>query len=285
MTDEPKTILTNPLSQWYRQPKLFVKLPSGGKFYPKGSLDLSISGDYPVYAMTAKDELIFKTPDALLSGQSTVEVIKSCIPAILDPWKMPTLDVDFLLIAIRIASNGQHMEVGSTCPHCEEENSYSIDLLGWIERYNQYTYEEICTIGDITIYLRPYSYREMSDTSIKTMEQQRIFHIINDENMSDEEKMKRFQDSFLKLTNLTVDVVATCISKIETPAGSTSDTGFIKEFINNAEGNVFKKISEHLDLQKNKVDVKTEKVQCGECKELYLLPITMDQSNFFGVRS
>jgi hypothetical protein len=35
--------------------------------------------------MTAKDELMFKTPDALLNGQSTVEVVKSCIPAIQDP--------------------------------------------------------------------------------------------------------------------------------------------------------------------------------------------------------
>ena len=32
--------------------------------------------------MTAKDEMMFKTPDALLNGQATVDVIQSCIPAI-----------------------------------------------------------------------------------------------------------------------------------------------------------------------------------------------------------
>ena len=108
----------NPLSGFFRQPKIYVRLPSKGKFYPDGSLDASADGQYPVYAMTAKDELMFKTPDALLSGQSTVELIKSCIPAILDPWSMPSIDLDFALIAIRIATYGDKMEVGCNCPHC-----------------------------------------------------------------------------------------------------------------------------------------------------------------------
>jgi hypothetical protein len=67
----------NPLANWFRQPKIYVNLPSKGKFYPAGSLDHSSTEEYAVYAMTAKDELMFKTPDAMISGQSTVEVIKS----------------------------------------------------------------------------------------------------------------------------------------------------------------------------------------------------------------
>ena len=70
----------NPLSGYYRQPKIYIRLPSGGEYYPEGALDVSENGDYPVFAMTAKDELMLKTPDALLSGESTVEVIKSCVP-------------------------------------------------------------------------------------------------------------------------------------------------------------------------------------------------------------
>lgn len=103
----------NPLSQWFRQPKVYIKLPSNGEFYPHGALDKSANGEYPVYAMNAKDELMFKTPDALLTGQSTVEVIKSCIPAIQDPWSMPSIDLDVALVAIRIATYGQ--KHGSYC--------------------------------------------------------------------------------------------------------------------------------------------------------------------------
>ena len=88
----------NPLKKYFRQPKIFVKLPSQGDYYPAGALDKSTTGEYAVYAMTAKDELLFKTPDALLSGQSTVELIKSCIPAITNPWAMPNIDLDFMIL-------------------------------------------------------------------------------------------------------------------------------------------------------------------------------------------
>ena len=97
----------NPLKKYFRQPKIYLRLPSKGNFYPKGVLDFPESGEIPVYAMTARDELIIKTPDALINGESTVEVIKSCIPNIKDPWKMPNIDTDAILIAIRIAKIGR----------------------------------------------------------------------------------------------------------------------------------------------------------------------------------
>ena len=276
---------SNPLAAWYRQPKIYVKLPSKGRFYPAGSLDSSVSGDYPVYGMTAKDEIMFKTPDALLSGQSTVEVIKSCFPAIKNPWSMPTIDVDYCLIAIRIATYGDKMEVGSTCPHCDADNNFDMDLSSWLDQYNEYEYQDTLELGPLVVHLRPFSYKEMSDTSMKTVEQQRIFSIVNDSTITDEEKLKRFSESFVKLTDLTVDIVATCVSCIDTPSGRVSDIGFIKEFISNCSASDFEIIQKHINLQKEKIDIAAQKVQCGDCHEPYLLPVTMDQSNFFGVRS
>ena len=158
----------NPLSSFYRQPKIYVTLPSKGRFYPKGALDVSTNEQYPVYAMTAKDELLFKTPDALLSGQSTVELIKSCIPAILDPWSMPSIDVDFALIAIRIATYGDKMEVGCNCPHCNAENSYDVNLTAWFEVFSNFMYKDLINADPLTIHIRPYTYKEMTKTSIKT---------------------------------------------------------------------------------------------------------------------
>ncbi len=136
MSENQKTMVSNPLANYFRQPKIWLKLPSEGKFYSKGAIDISANGTYPVYAMTAKDELMFKTPDALLSGESTVQVIKSCIPAIMDPWKMPSIDLDVCLIAIRIATYGETMELHSTCPHCNSENEFEMNLTAWLERVN-----------------------------------------------------------------------------------------------------------------------------------------------------
>lgn len=71
---------TNPLQKYFRQPKIYLSLPSNGKYYPAGSLEISETGEYPVFPMTARDEIMIKTPDALLNGEATVAVIKSCIP-------------------------------------------------------------------------------------------------------------------------------------------------------------------------------------------------------------
>jgi hypothetical protein len=275
----------NPLAGFYRQPKIYITLPSKGKFYPTGALDVSSNEQYPVYAMTAKDELMFKTPDALLSGQSTVDLIKSCIPSILDPWLMPSIDLDFALIAIRIATYGDKMEVGSNCPHCNAENSYDVDLTAWFGIFDNFVYRDTVNIDPLLIHIRPYSYKEITKTAIKTMEQQRIFQIINDDTISDEEKLDRFGKSFVKLTELTVDVIAECITKIDTPDGSETDKLMIKDFINNCSKDVFEGIATHVTSMKDQIEFKAQDVECSECKAHFNLPITMDQANFFGVKS
>ena len=285
LTNVPQAPKKNPLANWYRQPKIYVKLPSKGRFYAAGALDVSANDEYPVYAMTAKDELMFKTPDALLSGQSTVEVIKSCFPAILDPWKMPSIDLDFALIAIRIATYGSMMDIGANCPHCSAENDYQVDLTQWIQIFNNFEYEENVVVDPLLIQVRPYTYQEVTKTAIKTLEQQRIFNIINDETMSDEDKLDNFGKSFVKITQLTVDVIADCISKISTPDGEVTDKSMIHEFINNCSKDVFDSVSKHVTGLKEQIELKAKDVECQECHKHFDLPVSMDQSNFFAVRS
>jgi hypothetical protein len=276
----------NPLSQWFRQPKIFIKLPSNGNYYPPGALDRSSEGDYPVYAMTAKDELMFKTPDALLSGQSTVEVIKSCIPAIQDPWSMPSLDIDASLIAIRVATYGETMDVEANCPHCGHLNDYDIDLVHWLESITAWNFDPRVHVDPLIIHVRPYTYKELSQTSLKTLEHQRIFNVINNDSLSDEEKIDKFGQSFVKLTSLTVDIIAGCVSKISMPDGQeVTDLVQIKEFIHNAPRDVFDAISNHVTEMKRKIELPVQHVKCNECEKEYDMPVTMDQSNFFAVRS
>ena len=151
-------VTSSPLSAYYRQPKIYVSLPSKGKYYAEGALDKSEDGTYPVYSMTAKDELMFKTPDALLSGQSTVAVINSCIPSIKDPWHLPTIDLDAILVAIRIATYGSNMDIDTECPACKEEQRYGFDLTKYLEELAQFNYTDIFTSGELVFHIRPYTY-------------------------------------------------------------------------------------------------------------------------------
>ncbi len=275
----------NPLSNWYRQPKIYISLPSKGKFYPPGALDISENGQYPVYAMTAKDELMLRTPDALLSGQSTVEVIKSCVPAIKDPWTMPSIDLDFCLIAIRIATYGDKMDVGAKCPHCDNDNTYEVDLGNWLGVFNNFEYVDQIDIDPLSVKIRPYTYREMTKMSLKALEQQKIFSIVNDESMSDEEKIEKFSKSYVKLTEMSVGLITECIHSIHTPDGIVTDKTMIKDFIDNCNKEIFDKINNHLIDIKERIELKDMEVACGDCKEKFAMPITLDQANFFAVRS
>jgi len=118
----------------------------------------------------------------------------------------------------------------------------------------------------------------MTQTSLKSLEQQRIFGVINDETLSDEEKLDKFGKSFSKLTQLTVDVIAQCVAQIETPDGIETDVTEIKNFIHNSP-------KDHVQALKSKIDIPAQEVKCTSCETEFLMPVTMDQSNFFAVRS
>lgn len=272
----------NPLANYFRQPKMYMRLPSHGQFYPEGALDKSEIDEYPVYAMTAKDELMFKTPDALMNGQATVEVIKSCIPSIKNPWAMPSLDLDAVLIAIRIATYGEEMDMHASCPACQHYNDFTLNLVHYLDTIAQTNYNTEISVPPLHIHIRPYSYKEISRTALKSLEQQKIFSVVNNEDMPDEEKIEKFGESFVKLTQLTVDVVAGCITQISTPEGVVDDLEAIKEFVENAPSDVFNAINDRVMTLKEQMSLKAQNVSCSECQHNWTVEVTMDQTNFFG---
>ena len=277
----------NPLKAFYRQPKLYLTLPSRGNFYPEGAIEISETGEYPVFSMTAKDELSFKTPDALINGQSTVDVIQSCIPAIKNAWAMPSLDLDAALIAIRIATYGEMMSLSSTIPGIEEEREFQTDLRNILEGLLNVQFEDTVFAGELTIRLRPLTYKEFTQSALQTFEEQRVFNLVNNDDMSEEEKIVKFNQSFKKLTELTVGMIISSIVSIQVGEEIVTNPHQIKEFIENADKTFYKILTDHIDQQKKKFAIKPLRVQLdqedidkGAPKE-YEVPITFDQSHFF----
>ena len=233
--------------------------------------------------MTAKDELLFKTPDALLNGTSTVEVIKSCAPNIKDPWKMPSIDLDAVLCAIRIATYGHGMDVASTCPSCSAHNEHTIDLRVVLDNLRNIEFRTRLVVDDvIVVNLVPLTYEQITKASLKIFEHQRIFAIVNDQNLSDEEKIKLFQNSFVKLTDLTFDTVSESIKSIESPNGTTDNKDYIVEFLRNTDKKVFNLLNKLLEDTKKASTMPSLDVECTDCNTKYQISLTLDQSDFFG---
>ena len=278
---------SNPLEKYFRQPKIYLKLPSGGTFYPEGTLDLPENGEVPVYPMTAKDELTFKTPDALINGQATVGVIKSCVPNIKDPWKMPTIDMDALLIGLRLATYGETMTVSVKVPETGSDRDMEVDLRILLDKLIVAKYNDTVFHGNMEIKVRPLSYSEFTKNALKTFEEQKIYGLVNDKTIPDEEKMTMFNKSFVRLTQLTVDMVAGSIVSIKVDGETVEDPKLINEFINKAEKEFYQAILDHITKQREEFSIKpfkattTEDEQAKGAPKEFDVPITFDQSNFF----
>ena len=122
------SLANNPLKQYFRRPAVHLKLPSGGKFYDENVIDMPVTEELPVYPMTAIDEITSRTPDALFNGTAVVEIIKSCVPAIKDPWSVSALDMDTILVAVRTAASPGDLEIESECPKCSSAGKYGLNL-------------------------------------------------------------------------------------------------------------------------------------------------------------
>ena len=279
---------SNPLQKYFRQPKLHVRLPSGGKYYPPGALDLPESGEVAIYPLTAKDELLLKTPDSLMNGTATADVIKSCVPQIKQPWYMPSLDVDALIMAIRIATYGENMTITVKVPNAGNEKDFTIDLNSVMAPLMSATYADTIKLNDMTITLRPLMYSEFTKDALRSFEEQRVYNLVNDDTVPNEEKMERFREAFNRLTDLTVETVAKSIAKIELMDGQVvNDPKHILEFMQNTSKEFYTTILDHITEQRDKFAVKpfiantSKEEQEKGAPETFEVPITFDQSNFF----
>lgn len=277
----------NPLQKYFRQPKNYVRLPSRGKYYPAGALDLPVTGELPVYAMTAKDELTFKTPDALMNGQATVDVIQSCVPNIKNAWLMPSIDLDAVLIAIRIATYGESMDVSITVPNTTIKRDYSMDLRRALDDLMLGKFSDSLMIGSMKVNLRPINYKEFTDGAVKTFEEQRIYNVVNDNKIDDETKLNMFHQSFRKLTDITIAMVSNSVVSIEVDGATVTDSNHIREFIANADKNFYAAVMEHVTKQRESFSIKPirvtstpEDIKAG-APATFEVPVTFDQSNFF----
>ena len=164
----------NPLQQYFRRPAIYLKLPSVGVGYEEGSIDLPANGEVPVYPMTTIDEITSRTPDALFNGTAVVDIIKSCVPNIIDPWSIPIVDLDPILIAIRAASNGDKMEIETTCPSCDEGAKYDVNLTGVLASFKPSDFSKLLVIDELSIKFKPLKYSEINDSNLLQFEVQRL---------------------------------------------------------------------------------------------------------------
>ena len=281
---------TNPLQKYYRQPAIYIKLPSGGRYYPKEVFTPTETGDIPILPMTVKDELAFKTPDAMINGQATVDVIKSCVPNLLDPWRMVNYDTDAVLLAIRIATYGETMDINFRVPGTNEEQSHTLNLPALLEDLGKAKIEdETTTSKGFKVVIQPLDYKTLTKIQIARFEQQKMYGTIDSSAMTEEQKQQAFAKSFETLNTVNFSLLVDSIKSITTPEGNTVvDRAQIIEFCNNADTKTITEIQEKLSALRVQAQIPPLKIKTTEdqikkgAPTSFEVPVTYDNSNFFG---
>jgi len=274
----------NPLAKHFRQPAIHLSLPSKGQYWPQGSLDLNMSGQLEIYPMTTKDEITIRTPDALLNGSSIVSLFQSCCPQIKDAWKTPNIDVDAILIGIRIATYGQNMDLNTICPNpeCKNDNKHELDLTVILDGLTCPNYNRTVEVNGLKVKLKPLTYFENNKSKMLTFEQDRALSVIGDESIADDKKIEAFNQHLSNMVDINNGLITAGTEYIETSDGTqVSDSTFISEFYNNCDTKIVKAIKERFEEFAKTTELPKPRISCEECHTEYPVVVGFDYANFF----
>ena len=270
------------LSKHFRQPKLFIQLPSNGKWWSIGSLSLPDNKEIPVLSMTGKDDLLLKNADALMNGAATVDMIQSCCPNIKNAWDVPRSDLDYILLAIRIATYGPNLKLESKCPHCSSINDNEVDCRWIMENIEQPDWEKVSTINDLTFELKPLNFKEINSFNIDSYEENRMLQQLAQPNITTEQRAEIISNTMKKIAKNVNSRLAHSIAAIITPEFEKVTSHIeITEFIVQSDKDMFDKIKNLINDYVTGYKLPKLKVQCESCNQTYDTTIDFDPANFF----
>lgn len=281
----------NPLSKLYRNKNVFIKLPSEGKYY--SNIKLSADGELGIMPMTAKDEIVLKTPDSLFNGESLKNVFESCVPDIENPNEIPSCDIDPIILGIRAATKNE-LDMSITCPSCNNENSFEFNIIDLLAKIKKQECSNIIELPNNTkIHLRPYSLKNLMRLKLKEFNyikmQRQIKSIINNSNNSDDidEHLKsEFASVFHEITDLTMEIVSNCIIKVEMINNNdelidVTDYDHILEWVKNMNNSTYKDIRNRITELNNDGLDKTVNIVCPDCNHSFTTDLEINPVNFF----
>ena len=276
------SIENNPLKQYFRRPAIYVRLPSNLP-YPEDVVKVTENGELPVFPMTAIDEITARTPDALFNGTAVVDIIQSCVPNILNAWKLNSVDLDAVLIAVKVASNGNNLEIETNCPNCTESAKYDIDLVRVLSSLGSGNYNEELIMDDLKFKFRPLTFKEMQAVSTRQFQFQQLFNEINDENnpQTTEEKTERSRVALKEITEVTMQTLAKTVEYISTPTVLVEDETFILDFLENCDKKTYIAVRDRNAKLKEETDLKPLDIRCMHCQHEYKQLFTLNMSDFF----
>ena len=259
-------------------------MPSKGKYYKSG-LDLSIDGELGVMPMTAVDEIKLKSPDALFNGEAIFELFKSCAPDIKNPEEIPACDVDLIMMAIKVATHGEQLEVSSKCPSCQHQGEFTVNLTNLIASSKPVDDKNVVEINGAKVFVRPFSLKSQIKGNIQKFHQVRMQLLLNQE-MNENQKAELFNEALLQASAISVQVLADNILEVKIDAEndetiSVTDNAHIFEWVQNMDSKTYEKVISRIKALSDPKINKQVSLTCQECSKEYSTVLELDPVSFF----
>jgi len=273
----------NPLSQYFRQFKIYIKLPSGTSYYNPTEVEFTSQGEVGILPMTGKDELILKNPDALLNGEAIIEILRSCVPAVKNPTVLLTNDIDALITAIRFATFNDNLETELSCPECNHKNTFKLNLQYALDNMSFLDTEYVVNLDTgVSVFVIPHTFPDVLRALHSQFEQSKLTRALQSEVLTDEKRSEIFGKAFKELSVITFELMVNSIVKVvdESKGVNVTDKTFIKEFLFNIDKHSIDQISKLVE-KINKLGVKrTFTAICAECNHEWESEIDFNPVNF-----
>lgn len=308
------------LKKYSRRPKFFYTLPSNNHFYNfENKEDVSILKEVGVMPLTIMNQMSLKNPEKLFNGSAIEEIIKDCTTITsIEPRELLKCDVDFLLVGIKIATNGDTEDIPVQCPKCESEMTQQINieklLTSATTHEDKYFVDINVGLDDdrakeeyVRIYMRPYTFGEYMQLEDESFNEQKAITAIQmeldakrktDEEFTDEDErnvLSQVNNILRNLTGNVINIYVNAIDKVvildekgEETLDVDTDKESIHDFITNGIGTTeYKRIKDKfIEINSIGVDNIVE-LTCNneECNHEFKYHYDINMSDFFGADS
>ena len=279
----------NPLQGYLRNPKLYIIVPSGGKFSNLETIS-GISGEIPIYPLTSMDETMLRNPDALLNGESMANVIKSCT-GLTNAHELTSNDVDVILLAIRFATYGDELELTLTCPACSATVETTISIEPILETVTPLEdHYDVTLDNGLICDLKPYTFKDSQKAALAAFrETTELNNLINSE--SDElARLATFNKSFVAMAELNIEILSNAITKVTIPQDNgepveVTEHEYIAEWVRGISKTHADVIIDKLnEINELGIDRDVD-ITCTECGHGFKTRVEFNPSNFFDFAS
>lgn len=242
-----------------------VPLPSRGLVYPDGPLHMAETVE--LKPMTAREEDILMNRTLVRKGTVVTELIKSCmIDKNIDVNSMISGDRNALMIAVRITGYGADYSPKVTCPACESQQDFSVNLESLpVKELDLSKLKQVAIGQNAFEYTLPLSKKTVIFKFLTGKEEERILQDI------EAKRKKGIVQENLVTTKLMNSIIA-----IE---GNT-ERGFINQFCQHMPARDSLALRKVLDESEPGVDMSSDFV-CNSCGHTEVLTVPLGPSFFW----